>query len=115
MHVPHEPATPVQARTEFHDTAEIWSLAFTPDARFLAVNAPNSNDVRLWEWRGTPKIVKRCNWVGVENSGSHHLGDEVRLPRTVSAKAHGSRRFRACGRERGGTDAASTYLLSPTA
>jgi WD40 repeat protein len=41
----------------FLNTSHIWSLAFTPDGRLLAVNSPNAADVQVWEWQGTRKII----------------------------------------------------------
>jgi WD40 repeat protein len=70
---------------EFHDTSDIWSLAFTPDGRFLAVNSPNDDNVRVWDWRNTPQIAQTLPQGGGGEINSRRFSAKG----TFLASAHG--------------------------
>jgi WD40 repeat protein len=41
----------------FHDSSDVWSLAFSPDGKSLAVSSPNSGEVHVWDWHGEPRLL----------------------------------------------------------
>lgn len=51
-------APPVATKSaEFRDSSDVWSLAFSPDGKTLAMSSPNSGEVHVWDWHGEPRLV----------------------------------------------------------
>ena len=50
---------------EFHESIDVWSLAFSPDGQHLAVSSPTYTEVHVWKWPGkTPELVQKLQQQG---------------------------------------------------
>lgn len=70
---------------EFENAAEVRSVAFSPEGERVAVSSPNDYDVRVWAWKGTPKLVQ----VFHEDGGGSINGLRFSSKGDLFASAHG--------------------------
>jgi WD40 repeat protein len=73
---------------EFENTgvaAEVRSVAFSPDGGRVAVSSPNEDEVGVWAWRGTPKVVQAFH----EDGGGSINGLRFSSKGDLFASAHG--------------------------
>lgn len=70
---------------QFRESVDIWSLAFSADGRQVATSSPNRGEVDVWEWQGTPHVVRNLE----HPKGGRPNGLRYSLDGRFLAVAHG--------------------------
>jgi WD40 repeat protein len=65
--------------TEFHESWEAWSLAFSPDNQELATSSPTNDEVHIWHWKGQDRIAKTLKTLRAGNPNGLRYSPNGRL------------------------------------